>query len=305
MLLEMTGCPSFHFAWENENFFERKAMIRILFSDFDSTFGLHGRVSQENIRAVHRLHENGIDFALVSGRPEGNLERILQGYRIEGNYIGCNGAIGVLHGQGPVFVHSLQKDAVQDLIRLAQQNHWFYLFYELRACYLAGFPGRLLPYSPLSSILSHRYGMKIKFLPHLKGKEEELFPRLTKMNIYMGESNYQRLKEILDEDPRIRATSSGRKKLEIMDRGISKWMGISEMAKILGFSLEEVATIGDFDNDIDMLENAPVSFAVKNGSEGAKKAAKFQVKSCKEGGFAQACDFLIDWNQRHSQDECC
>lgn len=277
-------------------------MIRVLFSDFDSTFGLHGRVPRENIRAVRRLHENGIDFSLVSGRPMGNLESLLQKYGIEGNYIGCNGAIGVIYGKGPVFVHPLEKDALMDLITLSKKNHWFFLFYGKKSCYLAGFPGRLLKYSPVSSMISHLYGMKIRFFSFSeKALEGERIPALTKMNIYMGEKNYQALKERLDQDSRIRATSSGRKKLEIMNQGVSKWAGIEEMAQFLNVSKEEIATIGDFDNDIDMLENAPISFAVANGSEGAKKAAKFAVKSCREGGFAQACDLLIDWNQRERE----
>lgn len=271
-------------------------MIKILFSDFDSTFAVRGRVPKKNIEAVRRLHENGIDFALVSGRPAGNLKSLFKRYKIKGNFIASNGAVGVLYDQGPVFVHSMDKETAMDLIQLSRKKHWFYLFYGVDVCYLGKLPHRILKYTMISSIISHLYGMKMRSLSQ-KNSDSKDFPKLTKMNIYMGESNFESLKKLLDKDPRIRATNSSRRKLEVNRTGVSKWAGIQEMAKFLDLSLDEIACIGDYDNDIDMLKNARYSFAVANCSPGAREAAKFHVKACKDGGFSQACDFIIEKNR--------
>jgi len=60
---------------------------------------------------------------------------------------------------------------------------------------------------------------------------------------------------------------------EVMNPSGTKWKSLSEYAKSIGINPSEIITIGDDNNDIEMIQFAGLGIAMKNGSELAKKAA--------------------------------
>lgn len=60
---------------------------------------------------------------------------------------------------------------------------------------------------------------------------------------------------------------------EAMNPGGSKWMTLIEYAGSIKIKPEEIIAIGDDNNDVDMILNAGLGIAMKNGSELAKEAA--------------------------------
>lgn len=62
--------------------------------------------------------------------------------------------------------------------------------------------------------------------------------------------------------------------LSVLPEGITKGTTLVKYLKDKDIPLDQVIVFGDNDNDIEMLSLIPNSYAMKNGSEGAKKAAK-------------------------------
>lgn len=62
--------------------------------------------------------------------------------------------------------------------------------------------------------------------------------------------------------------------LEIMNPVGSKWHSLLEYANGKGISKEQIITIGDNNNDINMIQNAGLGIAMKNSSSTVKSAAK-------------------------------
>ena len=60
-----------------------------------------------------------------------------------------------------------------------------------------------------------------------------------------------------------------------------------EVIKDMGIPLDEVAALGDGDNDAPMLKAAGISGCVGNGSDLAKASADYILKPCKEAGAAE------------------
>ena len=75
---------------------------------------------------------------------------------------------------------------------------------------------------------------------------------------------------------------------EILPKGNNKGTGLKKLAKKLGINQEEIMAIGDGNNDIEMFEYANYSVAMENGTELAKKAAKYQTDSNENDGVAKA-----------------
>jgi Cof subfamily protein (haloacid dehalogenase superfamily) len=71
--------------------------------------------------------------------------------------------------------------------------------------------------------------------------------------------------------------------LEVTDPDANKGYALRWIAQSLGVDIADTAAIGDADNDIPMLRAAARSFAVANGSEGAKRAAGTIVPALGEG----------------------
>jgi hypothetical protein len=70
--------------------------------------------------------------------------------------------------------------------------------------------------------------------------------------------------------------------------GCSKAVGLALLARQLGISSDEVAAIGDFYNDVSMLEWAGHSFAMGQAPEEVKRAAKHRLAATAETGGAVA-----------------
>lgn len=62
--------------------------------------------------------------------------------------------------------------------------------------------------------------------------------------------------------------------LEIMNPLGSKWISLLEYAKGLNIKPEEIISIGDDNNDIEMIKNSGLGIAMKNGSSLVKSSAK-------------------------------
>ena len=75
---------------------------------------------------------------------------------------------------------------------------------------------------------------------------------------------------------------------EILPKGNNKGTGLKKLAKKLGIRQKEIMAIGDGNNDIEMFEYTNYSVAMENGTELAKKAAKYQTDSNENDGVAKA-----------------
>lgn len=94
------------------------------------------------------------------------------------------------------------------------------------------------------------------------------------------------LGEMLSHLP-IRSTESEPEYLEFMDYRANKGNALAQIAGALGMQREEVAAIGDYLNDLEMLDYAGLSAAVANAHPKTKSTAKVVVSSHEEDGVSE------------------
>jgi Cof subfamily protein (haloacid dehalogenase superfamily) len=92
------------------------------------------------------------------------------------------------------------------------------------------------------------------------------------------------------------ATFSKPNYLEILPVGVNKATALSILAGKLGLELSQVAGIGDAPNDLEMLREVGLAFAMGNASDRVKAAAGWVVGSNDEAGVAQAVDRILSHN---------
>ena len=79
---------------------------------------------------------------------------------------------------------------------------------------------------------------------------------------------------------------------EAMNPGGSKWKTLYEYAQLNGIKREEILAIGDDNNDVEMILNAGIGIAMKNGSQLAKDAADIITE--RDNDHAGLADALIE-----------
>lgn len=80
--------------------------------------------------------------------------------------------------------------------------------------------------------------------------------------------------------------------LHIMDKGMDKAVGVRKACEILGVSTEDVAAIGDSENDERMLRECGWGISVANAPERTKRAATHAVEGESGEGVVQALAWL-------------
>lgn len=82
--------------------------------------------------------------------------------------------------------------------------------------------------------------------------------------------------------------------IDISPAGVDKRFGLLAIIADMGISYNEVAVIGDNDNDLVMFDGAGYSGCVANGSLAARQKADVVVPSCNQGGVAVFIQQLLN-----------
>lgn len=95
----------------------------------------------------------------------------------------------------------------------------------------------------------------------------------------------------------VRFVSSSENYLEMLPAQASKGNALRKAVQMFGYDLKQVYAIGDYYNDVELLEAAGVSVVPKNAPEDMKRQADLVVGHCYQGAVA---DLIEEIERRHS-----
>lgn len=81
--------------------------------------------------------------------------------------------------------------------------------------------------------------------------------------------------------------------LDVTPAGSDKGSAVRRIAEVLSVPMEEVAVIGDMNNDLPMFEAAPHRIAMGNAVDALKRMASFVTETNERDGFAAAVDRFV------------
>ena len=234
----------------------------LLCSDFDMTMGRGGIVTDGNCEAIRYFQKNGGRFTIISGRHPMYLMNHQDGFRVNAPLVGYNGAL-ILDEHTGAILHSGGRQDLKalDLAERLWNDHPSVLRVVMHdrttdspACH------RVLTEGFYATVDELRARCEFPLYNVLcVGKTPEETVELEK-----------RLIEMTSDDFEIaRSWDTG---IEIICREDSKGMAALRLKKMLGARL--LVTVGDFENDITMLQTGDISYAVENALPHAKAAAK-------------------------------
>ena len=222
-------------------------------TDFDGTLAVDGVVSEENARAVRYFQENGGLFTLISGRPVRTQRRVLTNIKPNTYVCGCNGAeISTLDESETVYRNFLKP--------FAKECH-------LRIC------------SEIEGIVTFNVFTPQKRIPvEMCEYNEEYTKELLKHDVYklvyavdsrLSDSIKQRISDIVgDEFIVVRSSIRG---IELINAEDCKGKAARRLANIVG--ADTLVCAGDYENDLRMIEEADIGYAVGNSCDALKAVA--------------------------------
>lgn len=287
-------------------------MIKLVVSDMDGTLlNKNAQVSIKNREAIYKLKENGVEFAIASGRDYSSVQPILSNLNIKYEAILGNGAQYV-DEEGKILKSSyLNKEVYKDIVKVFDEANLPYMVFTTNGFYatkpewvrdmfiqrgMARFGTTLEDYQEGGA----HYQMPANDLKPIGDVDEFLnqdFEIIKVESFHKDETRIPPAKELLKDIPTISYLSSFADNVEVCDQNAQKGLILKQVAAFKGLKEDEIAVLGDGMNDITLFQGFKYSFAPENAEDEIKKLAYQVVRDCHEDGFSEAIDIILKMNQ--------
>lgn len=262
--------------------------IKLLAIDMDGTcLDSRKRVSGETLRALEDAARQGVEVVPTTGRALTCLPHQIDGQPFYRYAISSNGARATDVRSGEVLFQRLmpQEQALEllkrcDLPAVGASAHIRDEFLlQGRALWRMG---RIVYGRQDASRARAVPSLEALVRAHSDGVEEMQF-------FFLGPRARSRVEDALADVEGV-STSYGGNYVEICGAGASKGAALTELAQHLGIAREEIACIGDSENDLSMFDSAGLRFAVGNAVPQLKERASIVLPDNDDNGVAAAIE---------------
>lgn len=259
----------------------------LICTDLDGTLmNSKKEISKENLDAIEYFKANGGLFTFITGRMPSTSKKTCE-------LIKPNIAFGCINGGG---VYDFEKQDFLWLITLPNEH------IELLEYIDKKLPSVSIQISAEKHILfakdnsAMEYFRNITGMPLLTCDYHNPGERVAK--ILFGEDNEEILMmvaDLLDKHPladKFKFVRSDKRFYEILPKGISKASAMNKIVELFELDPSKTIAIGDYDNDIAMIEAASVGVAVSNACDNLKKVADYITVSNDEHAIKKVIEDL-------------
>jgi Cof subfamily protein (haloacid dehalogenase superfamily) len=256
--------------------------ISAVVSDVDGTLVTDDKnLTPRAQAAVADLHARGIIFTIISSRPPRGLRMLLHPLEITTPIGGFNGGVIAAADLSLITEHLILSQValrVVDMLEARGARVWIFsgqdwLVRQSDEPYV-GLEARTVGFGPT---MVEDFGSALDATAKIVGVSTD-FELLAQCERDMRAA-------LADQASVARSQPYY---LDVTHPLANKGAALSEIAKLLGVPMAEIATIGDGGNDVAMFERSGLSIAMGNASSEVRKAAGFVTDSNREDGFANA-----------------
>ncbi|MBR7165273.1 MAG: HAD family phosphatase [Clostridia bacterium] len=256
-------------------------------TDLDGTlFSSDKTVSRENLEAIEYFKSEGGLFTFITGRVPQTAAAICRQIRPNAPY-GCINGGGIFDPVENRYLWNTHlPDHAVELVRevdarLPEIGIQLNTEKEVYFC----------KESPAMVRFRKVSGLPLTFSPYEKVKE----PVLKVLFAHDDEEQIAALARLLREHPKaddFDFIRSEKHLYEILPKGVNKGVALKKLAALLGVERKNTIAAGDYNNDVAMLREAGLSFAVANAVPEVKKEADYVTVSNDENAIAAIIEGL-------------
>jgi Cof subfamily protein (haloacid dehalogenase superfamily) len=260
--------------------------IRAVLADVDGTLVTQEKLLTERaIAAVGRLREQGIEFAVTSGRPPRGMSMLIEPLALTTPISAFNGGLIVRPDMSVLEQKTIPEAVVGpaiELLHAAGLDVWLYSGADW------------LVRDPKAPHVD-RESSTVRFEPTVV----ESFDAVKDVAKIVGISDDHDLVAAATERAReqfgdhVSAAQSQPYYLDITHPRANKGEVVSYLSAHLGIPSEQFATIGDMPNDVLMFAHSGLSIAMGNAGPEVQRAARRVSASNEQEGFARAMERFV------------
>jgi len=264
-----------------------KPKIRLLLSDIDGTLVPPDKLlTERSIRAVDALRDAGILFAITSSRPPRGLHMYIEPLKLTTPIAGFNGGMIIDAARHVLEEHTIDDDDVTTTIDFLDQHNVATWIYRGQEWYVRDLDdphveheADVCEFRPRSVANFDAVSNGVAKIVGVSDDKDALTRAQRELHATFGAE--------------LSATKSQSYYLDITCPQANKGFVVDYLAAKFGVAADEVATIGDAQNDVSMFERSGLSIAMGNAENEVKASASEVTTSNEDEGFARAVERFI------------
>lgn len=254
---------------------------KLLALDMDgTTLQSNGMPSENTINSINKYISKGGNAAIISGRNSAMLVDCIKSLNLTDSWhVGLNGMI-LFNKDKIIPLVTMEQSMYKKLLKIIRdrENVSFLVFTHESVYY---------EYAP--KILDVKQLMGIEGCIEEKRLDDII--GVTKFVVYYNSKEDDAYWRNICREYDMEGVLSAKNWFEIFPKGVSKFSGIEKLCELLNIKNDEIAAVGDQENDIDMIKNAGFGVAVKNAVAKVKEAADLVLDKTND---EDAVSFLIE-----------
>ena len=263
--------------------------VQLLAMDLDGTLMLadHQHVGETTRQVLAACRQKGVCLALATGRTLALTEPVQAQLPFLDYVVFSNGA-GVWDIRNKKLIHSDPMD-LTDAKQICAYLDSRPVYYEFYADGVPVAPARCKGMARLDGVPDSFVDELLEKVAYRDSVADALtHMTVEKLNLFtIPDQENRALRAFLQTMDRVEITSSIGCNVEAGKVGTSKATALAALCGQLGFDPAGVMCFGDSGNDVDMLRYCGRSYAMANGTDAAKAAARFVAPSNDREGIAQ------------------
>ncbi len=257
--------------------------IKLVATDIDGTLvKWDTRVSDGVKNCVKKLQENGVKVVLVTGRMHCATKHLRDELGLNSPVVSYQGGLIKDSDGKTLYQENLDSDYAKEIINWAHENDVHLNLY---------IDDKLYVEKDDDCVKRYTDG---KFVPYTVCPFESLKIENVNKILAIDYGNAERVtgwvNELQAKFPELYIVKSTPFFCEIGSPMAKKSLGVEFLAKHWNLSQDEILTIGDQNNDIELLKAGGVKVAMGNATPELKECANFITDSVENDGFVKAID---------------
>jgi len=261
--------------------------IRLLLSDVDGTLVRPDKsLSPRSIDAVRGLHDEGILFAVTSGRPPRGMTMLVEPLSLQTPLAAFNGGLMIEADLNVLEEHVVPDHVVAPTIDLLESFDLSVWVYRGADWFIRD------PEGPHVEREAHTVQFAPTVVESFEGVESDVAKIVGVSDDYdTVEAAASAARQQLGEH--ISASRSQPYYLDVTHPQANKGAVVTFLSGRYGITADEIATIGDMPNDVLMFAHSGLSIAMGNAHREVQRAARYVTTANDDDGFANAVERYI------------
>ena len=248
----------------------------------------NGKVSKATRESLRYVQEKGVAVVLVTSRNFQSCKKLVKALKIRSMVVAAQGAYIGAYNDKPLFIKKMDEDTTM-LTAKFLENIGCHFKLNLLSSQLANrvdlpenLLGKMAVYVSEQTTFSQHYVDSVS--GHLEANPS------TPMSIeafFKNKKEQQDAMRVLNGMfTEIQVIEKEDNKLLITSAQVSKWRGVRYLADLFGIADQEIVSIGNGKDDIELIKGSGVGVAMGNGDVALKEAADWITRSNDEDGIS-------------------